>query len=229
MTHSIIFSASYSLKPQSVLLVFYTYQQYFSLWTHPPFRLYLQACLLTSHAHLQLHLLARQFCLFTIKLLNLLSVSVCCVCLGPPCCFKEQRHVLNFKINTSLCEFTLVSEVRAVIDESVKVCVLMRRPFNTHQPEYRLLCFEWYRLILNHLWKKMKLYIIWKHKASLFKKKTTLFYDIKTTAEAVHHFVIKCTLAEQNAPALLVHVSMWIWICYFEVASTVVLSCSSIA
>lgn len=169
MTHSIIFSASYSLKPQSALLVFYTYQQYFSLWTHPPFRLCLQACLLTSHAHLQLHLLARQFCLFTIKLLNLLSV--CCVCLGPPCCFKEQRHVLNFKINTSLCEFTLVSEVRAVIDESVKVCVLMRRLFNTHQPEYRLLCFEWYRLILNHLWKKMKLYIIWKHKASLFLKK----------------------------------------------------------
>lgn len=129
-------------------------QQYFSLWTHPPFRLYLQACLLTSHAHLQPHLPARQFCLFTIKLLNLLSVSVCCVCLGPPCCLKEQRHVLNFKINTSLCEFTLVSEVRAATDESVKVCVLMRRLFNTHQPEYRLLCFEWYRLILNHLWKK---------------------------------------------------------------------------
>lgn len=136
MTHSIIFSASYSLKPQSVLRFLYTYQQYFSLWTHPPFRLYLQACLLTSHAHLQPHLLARQFCLFTIKLLNLLSVSVCCVCLGPPCCFKEQRHVLNFKINTSLCEFSLVSEVRAVIDESVKVSVLMRRLFNTHQPEY---------------------------------------------------------------------------------------------
>lgn len=137
MTHSIIFSASYSLKPQSVLLVFYTYQQYFSLWTHPPFRLYLQACLLTSHAHLQLHLLARQFCLFTIKLLNLLSVSVCCVCLGPPCCFKEQRHVLNFKINTSLCEFTLVSEVRAVwlMSQSKSVCwwddCLTRTSLNT--------------------------------------------------------------------------------------------------